>query len=347
MGADTTRTGKPGVRYSKDRRFEILKRALAARPMSFQEIQELLEVSRATVFRMIEALETTEDFHKEEIAGVLHYRIEPPKVAFRCSVSELVALEVACRNLEMLAGTGILEDIVSLRERIAPALKKSEVPIARDLDRKIFAVPAPGRRRYEDRMDDVNDVMTATLHQQRLDLFYESPRLGASAKAFVFEPYSILLYKQGLYVAGYSHWHKKVIKLALDHCREVTWKRGDSFDYPAKYHPRELVDGAFGMHAAEGEEVLVRIRFAPGVRGYVERGDWHTTQVITPTGDGAVELAMRVRGWTEVKSWLLSFGGQAEVLEPEELRAQMAKEARAMAAMYDAPDPVATGEAGG
>ena len=44
--------------------------------------------------------------------------------------------------------------------------------------------------------------------------------------------------------------------------------------------------------------------------------------------DGRVVLRLRAGGFYEIKSWVLSFGAAAEVLEPEELREAVREEMR-------------------
>ncbi|MHB1127770.1 MAG: helix-turn-helix transcriptional regulator [Bacillota bacterium] len=50
--------------------------------------------------------------------------------------------------------------------------------------------------------------------------------------------------------------------------------------------------------------------------------------------DGGLLLKLTVSGLGEVKRWVLSFGPNAEVLAPENLRQEVAWEVRKMAAKY-------------
>ena len=50
--------------------------------------------------------------------------------------------------------------------------------------------------------------------------------------------------------------------------------------------------------------------------------------------DGCTVLDMKTSGWYEVKRWILSFGAEAKVLGPEELRDDIAKEISSMADCY-------------
>jgi proteasome accessory factor B len=58
----------------------------------------------------------------------------------------------------------------------------------------------------------------------------------------------------------------------------------------------------------------------------VREHDWHPSQKIERLADGGIELTMEVGPGDELASWVLSFGADAEVLEPATLRAQVACE---------------------
>jgi predicted DNA-binding transcriptional regulator YafY len=63
--------------------------------------------------------------------------------------------------------------------------------------------------------------------------------------------------------------------------------------------------------------------------------------VLERTEDGGLELCMNVGSTAEVRNWILSFGSNALVLEPESLREEIAQELRAACANYssDENDP--------
>ena len=80
--------------------------------------------------------------------------------------------------------------------------------------------------------------------------------------------------------------------------------------------------------------VRVRIRFDRRWATYVAEHTWHASQQLAPAPDGGVELAMQVGGTAELRSWILSFGAGAEVLEPASLRAEVVKELAGAAERY-------------
>ncbi len=185
------------------------------------------------------------------------------------------------------------------------------------------------RHLYEGRIEDVNDIMAALLREEGVRVTHEGGSGGR--EAFVLEPYTLLVYKKGLYLAGRSEGHGGEVRtFALDGFRAVEWLRGERFEYPADYRPKQLTEGAFGL--IRGEPTRVRILFDAKVARYVQRRQWHPTQRFHRVEGGGVEMTMEVRGTTELVSWVLGFGDKADVIESPALRDAVAREARNVAA---------------
>lgn len=81
--------------------------------------------------------------------------------------------------------------------------------------------------------------------------------------------------------------------------------------------------------------VEVVVRFVPSVAARVAETRWHPSQVDEVEPDGALLWRARVAGLLEVRSWILSWGPDAEVLEPPELRTWIAGRHREAAARYE------------
>lgn len=84
-----------------------------------------------------------------------------------------------------------------------------------------------------------------------------------------------------------------------------------------------------------GERVeRVSIRFEPEQARYIGERTWHPTERRERHADGSLTLHFELSGLEGVKRWVLSYGGQAEVLAPESLRSAVAAQARRLAAVY-------------
>ena len=82
------------------------------------------------------------------------------------------------------------------------------------------------------------------------------------------------------------------------------------------------------------DPVRVRIRFSRDQARYVQERRWAAEQRITENEDGSIILEMTTSGLWEIARWALTWGGDAEVLEPEELREMVAGEVGRMARVY-------------
>ena len=323
-------------RYAPARRLAEVRGLLnSGEGASVYDIAERFAVSVRTAIRYIRALQVAGEPLYEEVEGrrkVWRLMASARQQTVTLTTAQMVALFLSRRVFDFLAGTGFKEDLDDLFGKLEAQLRRKDFASARNLDRKVFDVNE-ARHLYEGRIEDVNDIVTALLREERLRVTHES--VSGGKKTFVLEPYTLMVYKKGLYLVGKSHGHGGALRtFALDAFREVEWLRGDTFDYPADYRPEQVTEGAFGL--IRGSEVTrVRILFDAKVARYVERVLWHPTQRFKRTAAG-LEMTMEVRGTTEVVGWVLGFGANARVIEPEALRTEIADElgraARATAA---------------
>jgi len=323
----------PAIRMAEVR--AILNSAEGA---SLYDLADRLGVTVKTARRYVSALERAGEPLYDEWDGKRKvWRLMPTarKDTIRLSTSQMLSLFLSRRVFDFLEGTGFKEDLDDVFRQLEVTLKRQDAQIVRHLDRKIFDVnEAP--RIYKDRVEDVGEILTALVREERLQMTHVSttsssdataaPAAGSSRRPprrprqILLDPYTLLVYKKGLYLVGYSHRHQAIRTFAFDGIREVDWLRGESFEYPDDYHPSQLIEGAFGLIG--GEPQRVRIRFSRNVARYIERSLWHPSQKIRKLRGkgGATELTMDVALTVELTSWILGFGRDASVNEPPELR---------------------------
>jgi proteasome accessory factor B len=84
---------------------------------------------------------------------------------------------------------------------------------------------------------------------------------------------------------------------------------------------------SFGIVSGEGQFNVV-IRFSQQVADYVREKRWHPSQQLRELRGGGVELRLKLSSLVEIQRWIMSWGGEAAVLQPPELAAQVRKAAR-------------------
>ncbi len=147
------------------------------------------------------------------------------------------------------------------------------------------------------------------------------------------EPYHLLFYQGHGYLIAHCRKRGDMRDFRLDRIRALdvrdeVFARDERFDLDAYLGP------SFGMH--RGERALpVHVRFSPYQARWIREEQWHPSQMMFTRPDGSLDLHMEVEGLADVTRWVLSYGGEAEVVGPPVLRHRVAREARRMAAMYE------------
>jgi predicted DNA-binding transcriptional regulator YafY len=81
----------------------------------------------------------------------------------------------------------------------------------------------------------------------------------------------------------------------------------------------------------------VKVRISPGWARWVGEKVWHESQKVTKLSNGSLEITFRVAGLDEIKRWILSFGPEAAVLEPEKLKEMVRKDLAKNLTQYSEP----------
>jgi predicted DNA-binding transcriptional regulator YafY len=101
------------------------------------------------------------------------------------------------------------------------------------------------------------------------------------------------------------------------------------FEFPEDFDFERLTEAAFQLIWGEAQEV--KIRFSAWQAPYIRERTWHPSQRIEAGPDGDAILTLKVADLDEVNRWLIGFGAEAEVLEPQELQEEIVVECRAIA----------------
>jgi hypothetical protein len=93
--------------------------------------------------------------------------------------------------------------------------------------------------------DDILDsIIRCLVHQRRLRVDYRG--LRGEGNVHEFDPYTLALYRGGLYLIGYSHLFQQIIWLAVERIARVE-RLDTTFTYPKKYSPQKYTEGMFGI----------------------------------------------------------------------------------------------------
>lgn len=127
------------------------------------------------------------------------------------------------------------------------------------------------------------------------------------------------------YLVGYCQRRREVLLFRTDRIKEVK-ETGAGFERPADFDINKYSASSFRVFRGAGPPQQVRLRFSPEAARFVKERQWHPSQEIKEQTDGGIEMTLKVSHLFEVKRWVLSYGVECEVLEPEELRREVGLE---------------------
>jgi proteasome accessory factor B len=147
-------------------------------------------------------------------------------------------------------------------------------------------------------------------------------------------PYRVWFSRRSWYVIGRSSIHRQTRTFNLSRIRSAEVLE-DTFTIPRGFSIERYLRNAWHMIAA-GRDRKVLVRFSKMVAQNVAEVAWHKTQKHSFNEDGTLDFSVTVSGLGEISWWILGYGDQAEVIEPEELRETIVERARNMVALYEA-----------
>ncbi|MBI1736156.1 MAG: WYL domain-containing transcriptional regulator [Candidatus Rokubacteria bacterium] len=248
------------------------------------------------------------------------------RLPLKLTLSELAAL-VMSRELVAPLGASVLgPSVASAFDHVAAVLPRDALALLARM-RDVVGVRLVGAKLQAPATEHVPEIQRALVERRRLHLVYHAFARDEETRREV-DPYHLTYYEGGLYLIAYCHLREAVRIFAVERIRGLrTLAR--RFEPPRDFDPREYLDKAWGI--LQGDLVKVRVLFAAPLARHLQEKLWHPSQKFRELPDGRVELSLRVADTLEVRRWILGFGTQAEVVEPESLRDALRQEAEGVA----------------
>lgn len=303
---------------------------------SFEAIQDELAISERTLLRYLSACRSElTDGNGKPVFEVFRrgprrmLRLPSGLAGPDSSAYELLFLYFALTVLRFLDGTVVKDGVEGLWDRLQRNLPAPQRVRLQDFDRKFYTIES-GVKDYRERDDLLDEIVRCLVDQRRVQVDYAG--LLGEGHVHEFDPYTLLMYRGGLYLIGYSRLYKKIIYLAIERIRSLT-RLEVRFDYPKGYSPQKYTDGVFGIVDGPETEVVLQL-LNPETAAYLSVRRLHRSQKFRKRRDGTTELTLKVRGTAELVHWILGFGPFVKVLRPPALRREIRQALTQAAELY-------------
>lgn len=316
-------TRRGDTRRPLERIFAIHDAIQRGRFPNCRQLAEKIEVTQKTIQRDITFMQNDLGLPLEYDRKKHGYFYERPVHEFplmRYSVEDVVALFLARKAVEPLQGTALEATLRDSFKRLSAALQGEVSFRWSDLD-EAFSVKDPGVvpadvRLFEKVSRSVLECRTLRFEYRKIDAKEWERR---SVRSF-----HLADFDGGWYLIAYDEDRKARRTFALQRMKGVRVMKSH-FLRPADFDLSEHLGGSFGVwHQPEDKEKAHRIRlqFTGWAARMVSERRWHPSQEIKwrSKKQEVLEVTMELSGFEEILRWILSWGPQVEVLEPEELR---------------------------
>ncbi len=235
------------------------------------------------------------------------------------TVFQVLFLYFALTVFQFLSGTVIEEGIEDLWDRFRDTVPAAQRARLADFEKKFYSIPYAVKE--YGKLDELLDTVVACLvYQHRMRINYGG--LYGDGKNHEFEPYTLAMFRGGLYLIGRSQLARNILTFAVERIISAD-KLDDKFEYPDSYSPEKYTEGTFGIMAGPVTDVELHILNRETVT-YLKARRLHRTQRFVDRRDGTAVLTMTVRGTEELRNWILGFGPWVKVLKPKSLRDEVA-----------------------
>jgi predicted DNA-binding transcriptional regulator YafY len=315
------------------RQWQLIQRLARSRAgCHLDELAEDLGCVRRTVYRDLDALMFAGfPVVSEKRDGRAYYRFldnfRLGDVPF--TPDEILALAFGEDLLRTLEGTVFHDSIRSALAKIRASLSPELADYLARLGESFRVLPGP-HKNYAHFRETIQTLNDAVLGRRTVKMRYRTGRTG-TVSARSLDPYRVWYRSGGLYVVGHDHKSDEIRTFAVDRIRALE-QTDARFEVEAGFDFDAYVGSSFGVISEPATRV--RIRFDKRWATYVEEHTWHPSQEIAKGPAGSVELTMEVGGTAELRTWILSFGSGAEVLEPATLRSDVMQDLEAALARY-------------
>jgi predicted DNA-binding transcriptional regulator YafY len=226
---------------------------------------------------------------------------------------EVVLLKDAVEVIKQIGSTSIAKDAVAIIGKLENTIAQN--PIS---DRTIIQFE---KQTVSTGLEHIDDLFNAVKGKTVLKITYQP--FGKNVYEQIVHPYLLKEYRNRWFLIGRDDKHDSICNLALDRMRSVRalqkkFNENDLFD------PNTYFNNLIGVTFPSGEKVSnIVLKVSPNQVPYIKTKPIHFTQETEDLQDGAILVKLNLISNYELRSVLLSYGADIEVLEPIELRNQM------------------------
>lgn len=285
-----------------------------------------------TIYRDLEALQIA-GFplydEKEQGKSLWFIHDSGKNINMPLSLTEMMALYIGRDLLTVLEDSKFHQSVESLSQKINSTLPDHYRVFLEGFEKNIRVKQPPFS--CNPPVDKTISLISRAIEEKKcIDVGYYAVSSQVSSARRI-APYFIWISNGTFYMTGYCSLRGEQRTFACSRIKDISIS-DESYTIPDTFNPDDYLNASFGVF--HGETSNIKIRFSPKVAKYIKEKQWHNTQTIVEHQDGSITFSVQTAGINDIKIWVRSWGPNAEVLEPEQLREIIISEINDLRQLY-------------
>ena len=186
----------------------------------------------------------------------------------------------------------------------------------------------------------ISSLIRAIRERKICTITYCGPR-HKTPRLFTVAPYQVVAFHEGLYLrcrpeSMIRSGNAETDMILAVHRMQNVVPGDQRFKKIEMDKDADKLAGTFGL--TQGAPFQVSVKVSANAAAYVRERIWSDDQEITEREDGSIVLRFTTTSEQETVAWVLSFGGEMELVSPGSLRKVLGRRAAAVAAGHRSPE---------
>ena len=308
---------KASRRRDRTARLLNLQMLLSRNPdgIEIDKLAQKCEISKRTVYRDLEVLEQELKipiWQKDNKRGIEKGFYLPPLYFTLEEAMNLFFIGRIMQNYSSLCNPSLISVLMKLNTFVPEPIKKQiqyTIEHIEDLPHDKLKI------------SNFNKIVQAWISQHRIKICYQG-FLDEKPLERIVEPYFIepSPLRRSPILIGYCHLKKSIYAYNIDNLIGNVSIENSTYTIPFDFNAIEYLNSAWDTYIFDGELETVKVHFSKQTSRGIQSTIWHPSQKTDLQKDGSMILTLKTRLSLDFRAWILGWGDDIEVMEPESLR---------------------------
>lgn len=178
-------------------------------------------------------------------------------------------------------------------------------------------------------------INKAIIEENKIKINYSSinhDKNQPNIKTRIIHPYGIFDYEGAIYIYGYCELRKDIRFFKFSRINKYEILK-DKFKINIKYDLKEIINKSFGIYDDEPIDLKLKIHYP--MSQIVKERQYSLNQNIRDIDENTIYFEAKLKGYREIKSWVMSMGSLVEVIEPVKLKEDILEEVNKIRNLYE------------